>query len=97
MKMDIRQSPGAPLILSLSSASSSGSRIELGGTTGAITLIFARADTAAFQQPLGLPIPQFGGSRVWRIGSHDLQYTMPDGTIGYLLEGDVLLDPRVTA
>jgi hypothetical protein len=98
MKMVIRAFLGSPVaLLTLSSATSTGSYIALGGSAGTITLNFAHADTAALQIG-GIPLPGFlsGGARVYPLGVYDLQYTDPSGNVGYLLEGSVSLDPQVT-
>jgi hypothetical protein len=99
MKMTIRAFAASPIaLLTLDSASSTGSRIVLGGTAGTIELIFTHADTAALA-PIGLPLPGspiFGGARVYALGVYDLQFTDPTGEVGYLLEGSVSIDPQVT-
>lgn len=97
MKLVIRSFIGSPVaLLTLSSATSTGSYIALGGTAGTITLNFAHADTAALQT-VGLPLPSLiGSARVFPLGVYDLQYTDPSGNVGYLLEGSVSLDPQVT-
>jgi hypothetical protein len=85
------------VLLSLSSANSSGSYIALGGTAGTITLIFAHADTAALA-PNGTPSSNVLSSalKVGQVGVYDLQFTDPGGNVGYLIEGSVSLDPWVT-
>ena len=98
MKLAIRSFIGSPVaLLTLSSATNTGSYIALGGSAGTITLNFAHADTAALQT-VGLPVPSLigGGARVFPLGVYDLQYTDPAGNVGYLLEGSVSLDPQVT-
>lgn len=86
----------AAALLSINSSAQSGSRIVLGGTAGTIDLIFDAADTG--QLPLGNVAVgnQFGGLPVYQLGVYDLQFTDPSGSIGYLLEGSITLDPRVT-
>lgn len=74
-------------LLTLLSTSSTGSRIVLGGTAGTIDLVFSRVDTGAFVA---------GSLRVYQMGLYDLKYTDPAGEVGYLLEGTVSLDPKVT-
>lgn len=98
MKLAIRQSPSSPAsLLTLLSTATTGSRIVLGGTAGTIQLVFANADTAALV-PTGLPLPNtnVGAMRIFQLGFQDLQYTDPNGDVGYLFEGPVYLDPRVT-
>lgn len=99
MELTIRAYVGSPVaILTLSSASTSGSRIVLGGTAGTITLIFAAADTSSLSGT-GLPIPSnpgLGSLPVSRLGFYDLKYVDPTGLDGYLLEGSAFLDPWVT-
>lgn len=98
MKLAIRSFIGSPVaLLTLSSATNTGSYIALGGSAGTITLNFAHADTAAFQST-GLPLQSLigGNARVFPLGVYDLQYTDPSGNVGYLLEGSVSLDPQVT-
>jgi hypothetical protein len=80
--------------LTLSSDDTTGSYIALGGSDGTIALNFASADTASLQAN-GL-LAQ-GSGRVVQLGVYDLQYTDPDGNIGYLLEGSITLNLRVTA
>ncbi|HDR9199683.1 TPA: hypothetical protein QDB48_000970 [Burkholderia vietnamiensis] len=86
----------AAALLSMNSTAQSGSRIVLGGAAGTIDLIFDAADTAAL--PLGAVSVgnQFGGLPVYQLGVYDLRFTDPSGSIGYLLEGSITLDPRVT-
>lgn len=99
MELTIRAFVGSPVaLLTLSSTSTTGSRIVLGGTAGTIELIFASADTAGLSGS-GLPVPinpAFGGLPVSRLGVYDLKFTDPSGLDGYLLEGSVSLDPQVT-
>lgn len=98
MKLVIRSFIGSPVaLLTLSSATNTGSYIALGGSAGTITLNFAHADTAGLQSN-GIPLPGFisSGARVYPLGVYDLQYTDPSGNVGYLLEGSVSLDPQVT-
>lgn len=98
MTLAICPSPGAAPLLTLSSASSSGSRIILGGTAGTIELFFARADTLALVAggpPLPNPTP--GGPVVYKIGSQDLKYVDPTGLTNYLFEGSAFLDRSSTA
>jgi hypothetical protein len=98
MKLEIRAFASSPIpLLTLSSASSTGSHIVLGGTAGTITLVFAHADTAGLI-PIGLPLPSspLTGARAYSLGVYDLQFTDPTGNVGYLLEGNVSIDPQVT-
>lgn len=99
MKMSIKPFINSTAIkLTISSADSSGSFIELGATAGTITLNFAHDDTAALQAnglaPNG-PLVS-GGGYVVPLGVYDLQYVDPSGKIGYLLEGEIGLDLMVT-
>lgn len=99
MELTIRSFVTSPVsLLTMSSAASTGSYIALGGTAGTIDLIFNHVDTGAFVAN-GLPQPSnpiIGGLRAYPLGVYDLQFTDPSGNIGYLLEGTVSLDPRVT-
>lgn len=100
MMLSIRAFVGSPVpLLTISSSASTGSYIALGGTAGTIELIFDHTDTGAFVAG-GLPSPQIasvGGLRVYQLGVYDLQYTDNNGNIGFLMEGNVMLDPQVTA
>lgn len=95
MKMQIRAFLGSPVaLLTLSSASTSGSYIALGGSAGTITLIFSHTDTATLQGN-GQPTTS-AGSRVTPLGVYDLQYTDVSGNVGYLIEGSINIDRQVT-
>lgn len=97
MALAICPQPGASPLITLSSTSSTGSRIVLGGTAGTIELIFANADTAAFVAAgMPLPNPNPGGPSVYKLGTHDLKYVDPAGLVGYLFKGFAYLDPRST-
>jgi hypothetical protein len=98
MQMDIKAFTSSPVVLlSLSSASQSGSRLVLGGTAGTVQMVFARADTAELQ-PTGLPLPSSSltGSRTFALGTYDLQFTDPNGLVGYALQGQVFLETSDT-
>lgn len=83
-------------LVSLSSSVQSGSRIVLGGTAGTISLIFAHSDTGQFPVTGASPSSLSAGLPVYKLGVYDLQFTDPAGNVGYLLEGLVSLDPKVT-
>jgi hypothetical protein len=99
MELTIRAYVGSTVsLLTISSATSTGSYIALGGTAGTISLIFDHTDTGAFvvggfPQPFG---QTQGGIRSYALGVYDLQYTDASGNVGFLLEGSVTLDPQVT-
>ncbi|WP_168793615.1 hypothetical protein [Paraburkholderia aromaticivorans] len=98
MRLQIRTIGLGPTpLITLDSGSQSGSRIVLGGTSGEIDLVFARADTALIS-PTGLPLPgtNLRGPGIFQIGVHDLQYVDPNADIGYLFAGPGYLEPRVT-
>jgi hypothetical protein len=98
MKWTLRPFFGSPIeLLTLSSASSTGSRIVLNGTSGIIDMIFARGDTAALT-PTGVPrlIAMSGGGNAYLLGVQDLQFTDPEGDVDYLFEGPFSLDLRST-
>lgn len=98
MRLSIRTAASAPtILLTLDSASTTGSRIVLGGADGTITLIFARSDTAVLV-PSGFPAPSIsqGLQGLLPLGVYDLQYTDFNGDVGYLLAGPVSLEPSVT-
>lgn len=99
MKLTIRAFTSSPIaLLTLLSTVATGSYIGLGGAAGTISLIFNHVDTGAFVAN-GLPQPSnpvVGGLRVYPLGVYDLQFTDPTGKVGYLLEGNVSLDPQVT-
>lgn len=97
MALTIRAFVSSPVaLLALTSSASSGSRIVLGGAAGTISLIFAHADTAGLPAS-GLIQPSvLGGLPVYPLGVYDLQYIDPSGNVGYLMEGLISLDPRVT-
>lgn len=98
MRLQIRTIGLGPTpLLTLDSNSQSGSRIVIGGTSGAIDLVFARDDTAALV-PTGLPLPgtNLRGPGIFQIGVHDLQFTDPNDNTAYLFSGPAYLEPRVT-
>jgi hypothetical protein len=99
MTLTIRAFASSPAsLLTLSSAASTGSHIALGGTAGTFSLIFAHADTAALIFT-GMPSPInpiTGGLASYPLGVYDLRYTDPSGNVGFLLEGNISLDPQVT-
>lgn len=99
MKLAIKAYANSPIsIIELDSASSSGSRIVLGGTAGTIQLVFAHADTRTIT-PIGLPLPGSsltGGGRTYSLGVYDLQYVDPLGDIGYLVQGNPSISLAVT-
>lgn len=99
MKLAIKAFAGSPVsILMLSSSSSSGSRIVLGGTAGTIQLVFAHADTVSIV-PVGLPSPASpftNGPRTYVLGVYDLQYVDPLGDVGYLVQGNPSLNLAAT-
>ncbi|MCA7948489.1 hypothetical protein [Burkholderia vietnamiensis] len=97
MKMAIRQQFGSQPLVTLDSDSTTGSHIVVGGASGSVEIFLAAADTKSF--PAGFIVVNssaLGQLPLYRLGVYDLQYTMPDGTVGYLLEGIVYLDPQVT-
>ncbi|HDR8930422.1 TPA: hypothetical protein QDA84_000415 [Burkholderia vietnamiensis] len=97
MKMAIRQQFGSAPLLTLDSNSTTGSHIVVGGSSGSAEIMLAAADTKSL--PTGFVVVNgsaLGQLPLYRLGIYDLQYTMPDGTVGYLLEGMVYLDPQVT-
>lgn len=95
MSMAIARGVGLTPLLTITSAASTGSRIVLGGTAGTIEIIIADADTAALTAS-GLFLPSLTNYPVFKLGLYDLKYTDPSGSVGYLLEGLVSLDPRTT-
>jgi hypothetical protein len=97
MALTIRAFVSSPIaVLSLTSSAVSGSRIVLGGTSGTISIIFTHTDTADLPATGATASGSFGGFPSYPLGVYDLQYTDPSGNVGYLLEGSVSLDPRVT-
>lgn len=86
----------AILSLNSSAATPGGSVIQLGGTAGTVTLVFGHADTVGLVPNGFAPSNPLGGLPASQLGVYDLQYTTPTGSIGYLLEGTVSLDPWVT-
>jgi hypothetical protein len=97
MLLTIRSAIGGAPLLTLSSASTTKSRIALGGATGGIDWIFDKADTALLPAT-GLPAgnPYSGGIPTLKLGFFDCQATNPSGDVGYIVEGPVTLDPKVT-
>lgn len=98
MKLAIRAFASSPVaLLTLLSTATTGSRIAMGGTAGTFSLIFAHADTAAFSAT-GLPVPNVFGNGIqsFQLGVYDLQFTDPSGNVGFVLEGQVTVEPQVT-
>ncbi|MCA7985145.1 hypothetical protein [Burkholderia vietnamiensis] len=96
MKMTIRQQLGSAPLLTLDSNSTTGSHIVVGGSSGSAEIMLAAADTKSLPTSFMVVGSAFSQLPLYRLGIYDLQYTMPDGTVGYLLEGMVYLDPQVT-
>lgn len=98
MRLSIVPSAGSAATLTLDSASTTGSRIALGGVLGAITFYFAHADTATLAQ-VSFPAPSIsqGLQGVLPLGYQDLKYTDPSGNVGYLFQGPAAFAPRYTA
>lgn len=78
-RMQVRSAvDSATVLLELTTANGG---IELGGSSGEITLHLSAADTAALS---------------WARGVYDLEVVMSDSTVRRLLEGSIKVKPEVT-
>lgn len=78
-KMQVRKSASSDEVL-LEMSTVNG-KIQLTPATGAVTLVFSAATTAAFD---------------WRRGKYDLELTSADGIVTRLIEGEITVSREIT-